>query len=93
MHLSYVKKVSPYLVVMVCFVENVVIVDWIVDRAVAVEWVAVSGLVLHQPAGDLLEELLDGGHHDLLDVTEGGLVLVHHRVSIEVTAQDDKVSV
>ena len=93
MHYSYVKKVGPHLVVIVCFVENVVIVDWIVDRAVAVEWVAVGGLVLHQPPGDLLEELLDGGHHDLLDVTEGRLVLVHHRVSIEVSAQDDKVSV
>ena len=91
--LSYVEKVGPYFVVMVSFVENVVIVDWIVARAVAVEGVAVGGLVLDQPARDLLEELLDGGDHDLLDVTEGGLVLVHHRVCIEVTAQDDKVSI
>ena len=78
---------------MVSFVENVVIVDRIVARAVAVEGIAVGGLFLDQPARDLLEELLDGGDHDLLDVTEGGLVLVHHRVCIEVTAQDDKVSI
>lgn len=89
---SYVKKVGPYFVVMVSFVENVVIVDWIVDGAVAVEGVAVGGLVLDQPTGHLLEELLDGGDHDLLNVTEGGLVLVYHGVRIEVAAQDDKVS-
>ena len=91
MYSSYVKKISPYLVAMVCFVENVVIVDWLVVGAVAVERIAIGGLVLHQPARDLLEELLDGGDHDLLDVTEGGLVTVHHRVRVEVTTQDDKV--
>ena len=91
MYSSYVKKVSPYLVAMVCFVKNVVIVDWLVDGAVAVERVAICGLVFDQPAGDLLEELLNGRDHDLLDVAEGGLVLVHHRVRVKVTTQDDKV--
>ena len=78
---------------MVSFVENVVIVDRIVARAVAVEGVAVGGLVLDQPTGHLLEELLDGGDHDLINVTEGGLVLVYHGVRIEVAAQDYKVSI
>merc|ERR1719245_3035093 len=73
-----VKKISPYLVALVCFVENVIIVDWLVVGAVAVHRIAVGGLVLHQPARDLLEELLNGRDHDLLDVAEGGLVLVHH---------------
>ena len=50
MYSSYVKKISPHLVAMVCFVENVVIVDWLVDGAVAVERIAIGGLVLHQPA-------------------------------------------
>ena len=91
MYSTYVKKISPYLVAMVCFVENIVIVDWLVAGAVAVERIAIGGFVLHQPTRDLLEELLDGGDHDLLDVTEGGLVTVHHRVRVEVTTQDDKV--
>ena len=47
MYSTYVKKVSPYLVAIVCFVENVVVVDWSVDGTVAVERVAVGGLVLH----------------------------------------------
>lgn len=91
MYSSYVKKISPYLVALVCFVENVIIVDWLVVGAVAVERIAVGGLILDQPARDLLKELLNSRDHDILDVAEGGLVLVHHRVRVKVTAQDDKV--
>ena len=58
--------------------------DRTVAGAVTVLRVAVGRLGLHQPTGDLLEKLLYGGHHDLLDVCERGLVLIYHGVSIKV---------